>query len=112
MSKQNKKEYTLNREKYKAIKKFDHQQLENFCCDIYKSGKVAGFKEGYQIAYSDAAKQQEASDGGSDIGLADIIKAIGEVKGIGPKKLEEIESVMKAVLFPDAVGDEVENCVR
>lgn len=105
MSKQNKKEYTLNREKYKAIKKFDHQQLENFCCDIYKSGYKNGYHEGSIDGFREAEKQA-AECGGSDIGLADIIKAIGEVKGIGPKKLEEIESVMKAVLFPGAVGEE------
>lgn len=35
---QNKKYYILNREKYKAIKKFDHFQMETFCSDIYKSG--------------------------------------------------------------------------
>lgn len=32
------KRYLVNRAVYKAVKKYDHQQFENFCTDIYKSG--------------------------------------------------------------------------
>ena len=32
------KRYLVNRAVYKAVKKYDHQQFENFCADIYKSG--------------------------------------------------------------------------
>lgn len=46
--------YLINRTMYKDIKKFDHQQMENFLTDVYKSG--------YQ----------------------DVEVALQEVKGIGP----------------------------
>ena len=63
---------------YKSIKAFDHQQMENFCTDIYKSGYEGG----------------QASVPGID--LTAIYEAIGSTKGIGPKKLEEIKQNIEA----------------
>lgn len=34
--------YLINRTMYKDIKKFDHQQMENFLTDVYKSGYQDG----------------------------------------------------------------------
>lgn len=31
-------DYLITRARYKSIKAFDHQQMEQFCTDIYKSG--------------------------------------------------------------------------
>ena len=75
MAKTRNKSYILNREKYKAIKKYDHQQLEDFCGSIYESG----YKNGYTNGCDTAAA--------SSLSL--------EVKGIGPKKLEEIRSCIE-----------------
>lgn len=34
--------YLITRARYKSIKAFDHQQMEQFCTDIYKSGYQDG----------------------------------------------------------------------
>lgn len=78
MAKQRNNRYMITRARYKSIKAFDHQQMENFCADIYKSG------------YEDG----RASVPGID--LTTIYEAIGSTKGIGPKKLEEIKQSIEA----------------
>ncbi|MCM1026111.1 MAG: glutathione peroxidase [Roseburia sp.] len=77
--KSNNYNYIITRARYKSIKAFDHQQMESFCTDIYKSG------------YEDG----RASVPGID--LTAIYKAIGSTKGIGPKKLEEIKQSIEAI---------------
>lgn len=42
MAKQRNNRYMITRARYKSIKAFDHQQMENFCADIYKSGYEDG----------------------------------------------------------------------
>lgn len=81
MSKQ-KKEYALTREQYKAVKRKDHQQMEDFCSDIYKSGKLKGYEDGYRA-------------GSSNVDLSRFYEVIASVKGIGPKKLEEIRAAVE-----------------
>ena len=79
MAKTRNKSYILNREKYKAIKKYDHQQLEDFCSSIYESG----YKNGCNAAAA------------SSLSLEEFLQAAAKVKGIGPKKLEEIRSCIE-----------------
>ena len=79
MAKTRNKSYILNREKYKAIKKYDHQQLEDFCGSIYESG----YNNGCDTAAA------------SSLSLEEFLQAAAEVKGIGPKKLEEIRSCIE-----------------
>lgn len=70
------KKNLINRKTYKAIKKYDHQQMEEFCTRIYINGYKDGIKEG--------------------INLEDIETAIDEVKGIGPiKKARLIQEIKK-----------------
>lgn len=69
----------INREIYKSVKKYDRQQFTNFCTDLYKYG----FEDG-----------RESVPG---IELEQVIAAIGEIKGIGPKKQEEIHKKLEAV---------------
>ena len=88
MAKQRVKNYILTRDKYKTIKRFDHQQMESFCADIYKSG------------YEDG----RASVPGIDI--TGIYEAIGTTKGIGPKKLEEIKRSIDCLLYTSDAADE------
>ena len=71
-------DYIITRARYKAIKAFDHKQMESFCTDVYRSG------------YEDG----RASVPGID--LTAIYEAIGSTKGIGPKKLEEIKQSIEA----------------
>lgn len=58
--------YLINRTMYKDIKKFDHQQMENFLTDVYKSG--------YQDGEASVTRVE----------LQDVEKALQGVKGIGP----------------------------
>lgn len=58
--------YLINRNIYKDIKKFDHQQMENFLTDVYKSG--------YQDGKASVTKVE----------LQDVENALQTVKGIGP----------------------------
>ena len=37
-----KDKYMINRTKYKDIKRYDHQQMEDFLTDVYKNGYVDG----------------------------------------------------------------------
>ena len=56
--------YLITRARYKSIKAFDHQQMEQFCTDIYKSG----FQDG-----------RESVPG---VDVETIMEAIRSVKGI------------------------------
>lgn len=37
-----KDKYMINRTKYKDIKRYDHQQMEDFLTDVYKNGYADG----------------------------------------------------------------------
>lgn len=58
--------YMINRTRYKDIKRYDHQQMEDFLTDVYKNGYADG----------------EASVTGVE--LQDVEAALKDVKGIGP----------------------------
>ena len=83
MGKQKRSEYLITRARYKAIKTFDHKQMEQFCSDIYKSG------------YEDG----RASVPGDDVET--IMEAIRSVKGIGAKRLYAIRDSIEAVFAKD-----------
>ena len=69
----------ITREIYKNVKKFDRQQFQNFCKDLYGYG----FEDGRASVPS--------------VDLTEIYDAIGSIKGIGSKKLEEIKASVEAV---------------
>lgn len=58
--------YLINRTRYKDIKRYDHQQMEDFLTEVYKNGFIDG----------------EASVTGVE--LQDVEAALKDVKGIGP----------------------------
>lgn len=66
--------YLTTRAQYKDVKKFDHAQFDAFCTRIYT--------EGYQ--------EGRNSVPGADINA--VLAAIGNVKGIGEKKLADIRA--------------------
>ena len=68
----------ITREIYKGVKKYDRDQFERFCKDIY----IFGYEDGRQ------------SVPGMD--LSKIYGAIAGTKGIGPKKMEEITRNIEA----------------
>lgn len=71
-------DYIITRARYKAIKAFDHKQMESFCTDVYRSG------------YEDG----RASVPGVDVET--IMEAIRSVKGIGAKRLYAIRDSIEA----------------
>ena len=77
--------YVTTRAQYKAAKKYDHAQFDDFCATIYTEG----------------VKDGRASVQGAD--LTDIMAAIKAVKGIGEKRLAQIEAAV-AVLFEPGNG--------
>ena len=66
----------ITREVYKSVKKFDRQQFQSFCRDLY----IFGFEDGRQ------------SVPGVDIN--DIYSALDGVKGVGPKLMERIREAI------------------
>ena len=69
---------TLSRETYKKIKGFDRNQMQGFLQDIYKS------------ATDDAATTNAVS-----IDMEKLRKEIGEIKGVGENRLNELMAVIE-----------------
>ncbi len=68
--------YMTTRVQYKAVKKYDHAQLNEFCTHIYQEG----IKDGRESA--------------PQVDLAQIMAQIQMVKGIGKKRLAQIETAV------------------
>lgn len=68
-----KTEYELNRKTYLMIKKMDHQEMEEYLNAVYRKG----IKKGQASGISFDSKK--------------ALEAIGQIKGIGPAKLEQIK---------------------
>ena len=81
--------YLITRARYKSIKAFDHQQMEQFCTDVYKSG------------YQDGRESVPGVD------VETIMEAIRSVKGIGAKRLYAIRDSIEAT-FKGAGEDKKE----
>ena len=84
----------ITRNIYNAVRKYDRQSFERWVDHIYGCGYEDGI--GSDQAIAAAAGQWDA---GHTTGLLDAIEIIAKVKGIGPKKLEEIK---------DAINEAVE----
>lgn len=69
----------ITREVYKNVKKFDRQQFQSFCMDLYKFGYIDG---------------RESVPG---VDVEKICEVIAATKGIGPKKMAEIRANIDAV---------------
>ena len=72
------KKYTLNRKTYRDVKKMDHQQMNQFCQNLYKAGHADGMKDTEGLTESE------------------VREVILGVKGIGPKKAEDIVNALTA----------------
>ena len=69
----------ITREVYKSVKKFDRQQFTAFCKDLYGYG----FEDGKNSV--------------PGIDIKSILEVVASVKGIGPKKMEEITAKVEAL---------------
>lgn len=74
-----KNKYMINRTMYKDIKRYDHQQMESFLGDIYKSG------------------YQDGQDEITTVSLQDVKDTLRGTKGIGPKTWPLIEEKLNAL---------------
>lgn len=79
MKKKASRKYMTTRAQYKAAKSYDHGQFDEFCSNIY----IEGFKDG------------KNSVQGAD--LTAVMTAIRTVKGIGDKRLAQIEAIVSTL---------------
>lgn len=52
-----KDKYMINRTKYKDIKRYDHQQMEDFLTDVYKNGYADGKESVTGVELQDVEKR-------------------------------------------------------
>ena len=71
---ENENKITISRDTYKKIKSFNRQQMQEFIEDIYKDADAA------------------------PVDFDKLRSEIGQVKGIGASRLDEIMSVIERVL--------------
>lgn len=74
--------YATTREVYKAAKKYDHQQFDEFCTRVYTNG----FNDGKKTATEKSAKVFTAEQ---------LMEVIGEVKGVGPALKGKIKDAIE-----------------
>ena len=79
MKKKASRKYMTTRAQYKAAKSYDHGQFDEFCSNIY----IEGFKDG------------KNSVQGADITA--VMTVIRTVKGIGDKRLAQIEAIVSTL---------------
>ena len=72
----------LDRATYKKIKGFDRNQMEQFLADIYAN-----------------AAEDVAENNATLLDMEKLRKEIGEIKGVGENRLNEIMSVIEANLL-------------
>lgn len=82
--------YLINRTRYKDIKRYDHQQMEDFLTDVYKNGFIDG----------------EASVTGVE--LQDVEAALKDVKGIGPVVWHRIKERLDGLFKKEAEDEQTE----
>lgn len=80
---QNNKKYVTTRAVYKAVKKYDHQQFDDFCTQVY----LSGYKDG-----------KESVPG---VDIEKVLKAVADVKGVGPALAGKIRTAVNG-LFPES----------
>lgn len=82
------KQQLINRAKYNDIKRYDHNQMEQFARSLYESGLKDGAAQA--IAKTESSKKQ------MDFDL--LTEKLLSIKGIGAVKAEQIVSVVKEVM--------------
>ena len=82
--------YLVNRSIYKAAKRYDHRQFEDFCTDIYKSG------------WEDGKSSANVLD------VTDIEAVIRSVKGIGEVRIGKIMEAINEKFNENAGSEEAE----
>lgn len=86
-------EMVVNREKRRRIQQMTTEELKRYLVRIYRMGYEDGADACEQAARKEAEEAEEVK---ADWG--DVLRMIGEVKGIGPKMLDAIDQKMKEVM--------------
>ena len=81
--------YHSSRNTYKTVKKYDHQQFDDFCTQVY----LSGYKDG-----------KESVPG---VDIEKVLKAVADVKGVGPALAGKIRTAVNG-LFPESEANERE----
>ena len=68
--------------------------MEDFCTSIYESGYRTGYETGCKAAAETISKNIVSNIRIDTIN--EVLQAAAQVKGIGPKKLEEISEILEA----------------
>ena len=84
------KKYVTTRAVYKAVKKYDYQQFDEFCTKVYMNG----YKDG-----------KEAVQG---VDVEEILKAVSDVKGVGPALAGKIRTAVNEVFRESGVKEDEE----
>lgn len=74
----------INREQYKAVKRMDHKQMEDFVTNVYTKG------------YNDGKRSSR-----NRIKASDIATVLVDIKGIGTKKAAEIMTAINKLYEPN-----------
>lgn len=75
------KAFTLNRKQYEKVRKMDHHAMSCWAEEVYKNGYQAG---------------KDASAGPT---AEEVLTAVGGIKGIGSKRLRDVEDAIRALFF-------------
>lgn len=86
-------EMVVNREKRRQIQKMTTEELKRYLVRIYRMGFEDGADACEQAARKEAEETEEVK-----VDWGDVLRIIGEVKGIGPKMLDAIDQKMKEVM--------------
>lgn len=81
------KKYVTTRAVYKAVKKYDHQQFDEFCTRVYMNG------------YEDGKKAVPGVD------VEEMLKAVSDVKGVGPALAGKIRVAVNEVFHESGVKE-------
>ena len=91
--------YVSTRTVYKAVKKYDHQQFDEFCTRIYMSG----YEDGKKAPTEKPTKCITAEE---------LLVVINEVKGVGPALADRIKGAIEAKFGGISDGKETESKER
>lgn len=86
-------EMVVNREKRRQIQKMTTEELKQYLVRIYRMGFEDGADACEQAARKEAEETEEVK-----VDWGDVLRVIGEVKGIGPKMLDAIDKKMKEAI--------------
>lgn len=91
----------INREKHRAIQKFDRRQLERYIASIYRSGYEDGITAVQEAMKKEAAaKHTNPEDEYEEVKADwdDVLRIIGSVKGMSGEMLKSIDARLREVM--------------